>query len=72
MGCHTIGHGPLQGPDLFESHNKPRELLKTMTQLMRLNSNVEIIDAEVEQVVDFLMREDAAALLYKDDSADTQ
>ena len=65
LGCHTIGNGPLVGPDLYGSHEKPRQLLTAMTKLMRINRNVEVSDEEVEQVVDFLMREDAAAILYK-------
>ncbi|MFP6906098.1 MAG: PQQ-binding-like beta-propeller repeat protein, partial [Verrucomicrobiota bacterium] len=64
MGCHTIGNGPLLGPDLLGSHTKPVEVLTAMTRLMRLTRNVEISDEEVKQVVDFLRREDAPALLY--------
>ena len=64
MGCHTIGNGPLLGPDLFGVHKKPREALKAMTGLMRLNRGVEITDEEINRVVDYLKREDAAALLY--------
>jgi quinoprotein glucose dehydrogenase len=64
LGCHTIGNGPLLGPDLFGSDKKPAVLLKVMTGLMRLNRGVEITDEEIEQVVAFLKREDAAAILY--------
>ena len=27
MGCHTLGNGPLLGPDLLGSHTKPVEVL---------------------------------------------
>ncbi len=64
LGCHSIGNGPLHGPDLEGSHLKPKAVLTLMTGLMRLNRGVEITDEEIKQVVDFLRREDAAALLY--------
>ena len=64
IGCHTIGNGPLVGPDLLGSHEKTVEVLKTMTGLMRVNRGVVISDAEIDQVVAFLKRKDAPAILY--------
>lgn len=64
LGCHSIRNGTLLGPDLLGSHEKPEALLSVMTGLMRLNCGVEITDEEFKQVVAFLKREDAAAILY--------
>ncbi len=66
MGCHTMGYGPLKGPDLLGVHERPRQVLVDvmLLMLMMLNHGVELSAGEIEQVVDFLKREDAAALLY--------
>ncbi len=64
LGCHTMGHGPLKGPDLLGSHERPRPMLVRSMLLMRLSHGVEVSPEEIQQVVDFLKREVAAALLY--------
>ena len=64
LGCHTMGHGPLKGPDLLGAHERPRPMLVRSMLLMRLSHGVEVSPEEIQQVVDFLKREDAAALLY--------
>ncbi len=66
LGCHTMGYGPLIGPDLLGVHERPRQVLMDVMLLMRLNHGVELGPEEIEQVVDFLKREDAAALLYRE------
>lgn len=64
LGCHTMGHGPLKGPDLLGAHERPRQMLVLAMLQMRLSHGVEVSAEEIQQVVDFLKREDAAALLY--------
>jgi len=59
IGCHTIGGGPLSGPDLKASAGYPRQTV--WDAIKRMEKNVgPLTDGEIDMLSDFLHAPDAA------------
>lgn len=62
MGCHTIGGGVRTGPDLKNAAGYPRQTVTDAVKRMEKNVGP-LSNAEVEEMVNFLMDPEAAARL---------